>query len=171
MKAIRVMRAERGMTGVELGRRAGVPREEISRYENGKKVPTAPTLKKIADALGVEVVDIYAMQERFGGTKGEAPKARSPRLAADWLKEVVGHDYLASSVDVRTIPTKEVERIRDEIRDEYVTIRAALDDEDLSPELREDLQATKRTFVQWRHDLTRLVRDRESGKAEEPVEE
>lgn len=43
----------REMNGAELARAVGISRFEVSRYTNAHKLPSLPTLIKIADALGV----------------------------------------------------------------------------------------------------------------------
>lgn len=51
---IREIRKARGLTQKELGEKAGIAEPTIRRYELGKLNPKIETVKKIADALGVE---------------------------------------------------------------------------------------------------------------------
>ena len=44
-----------GLTQHEIGARAGIPQETLSRIERGR-MPSLGTLQKIADALGVQVL-------------------------------------------------------------------------------------------------------------------
>lgn len=44
-----------GLTQHEVGARAGIPQETLSRIERGR-MPSLGTLQKIADALGVQVI-------------------------------------------------------------------------------------------------------------------
>lgn len=67
MKAIRILRAEAGITETELGRRSGVAQYQISRIEHGLTRPTAPTVKKLADGLGVGVAQVYLLDEWLSG--------------------------------------------------------------------------------------------------------
>jgi transcriptional regulator with XRE-family HTH domain len=45
---------ERGWNQSELARRADLPRDSVSTYIRGRSLPTPTSLKKIAEALGVE---------------------------------------------------------------------------------------------------------------------
>ena len=50
---IKQCRGEAKLTQKELAEKAGLPQSHISRLENCKHSPSAMTLKKIADALGI----------------------------------------------------------------------------------------------------------------------
>ncbi|MEX0717449.1 MAG: helix-turn-helix transcriptional regulator [Planctomycetaceae bacterium] len=52
---IREARSEAGMTQDELAEKSGIPQSHISRLESGKHSPTAKTLEKIAEALGISM--------------------------------------------------------------------------------------------------------------------
>lgn len=65
---IKEYRLERGWTQGELAKFAGVSIETIKRYENGKTNPTSDNLSKIADALSVNVKNLYA-----DASLGESP--------------------------------------------------------------------------------------------------
>ncbi len=55
------LRTERGLTAADLASRAGMHRPNLSRLEAGKHMPSLETLEKVADALGVPVVDLVAV--------------------------------------------------------------------------------------------------------------
>jgi transcriptional regulator with XRE-family HTH domain len=61
---IRRLRDEKGWNQTELGFRAGASPSIISLIENGKRNPSTATLAKIAEALGVEVVDLFPKGQR-----------------------------------------------------------------------------------------------------------
>ena len=61
---IRRLRDEKGWNQTELGYRAGASPSIISLIENGKRNPSTATLAKIAEALGVEVVDLFPKGQR-----------------------------------------------------------------------------------------------------------
>jgi transcriptional regulator with XRE-family HTH domain len=61
---IRRLRDEKGWNQTELGYRAGASPSIISLIENGKRNPSTATLAKIAEALGVEVVDLFPKGRR-----------------------------------------------------------------------------------------------------------
>jgi transcriptional regulator with XRE-family HTH domain len=56
---IRRLRDEKGWNQTELGFRAGASPSIISLIENGKRNPSTATLAKIAEALDVDVVDLF----------------------------------------------------------------------------------------------------------------
>ncbi len=52
---LRSLRDQRGLSLRDLARRSGVDAAALSRYERGRKTPSADTIETIAAALGVEV--------------------------------------------------------------------------------------------------------------------
>ena len=56
---IKALRVEKDWTQGDLAKFAGVSIETIKRYENGKTNPTNDNLSKIANALGVEMKNLY----------------------------------------------------------------------------------------------------------------
>ena len=53
---IRKIREAREMTRAELGALVGLDQNRVQQYENGKRKPKIPLLKKFAAALGVETI-------------------------------------------------------------------------------------------------------------------
>lgn len=53
---IRKIRETRELTRAELGALVGLDQNRVQQYENGKRKPKIPLLKKFADALGVETI-------------------------------------------------------------------------------------------------------------------
>lgn len=53
---IKKIRETRKMTRADLGRLVGLDQNRIQQYENGRRKPKIPLLKKIAAALGVETI-------------------------------------------------------------------------------------------------------------------
>ena len=51
------LRIRKGWTQENLGKEAGVRTDTVSSIERGKHKPRPSTLRKLADALGVEVTD------------------------------------------------------------------------------------------------------------------
>jgi transcriptional regulator with XRE-family HTH domain len=64
---VRKLREARGWTQQQLADRAGLTNDTISNYERGgrrgQKAPSLPTVKAIADALGVSMDDLLAEPE------------------------------------------------------------------------------------------------------------
>jgi transcriptional regulator with XRE-family HTH domain len=50
---VRELRQRKGLSGKEVAARAGIPPETLSRIENGKMVPSAAMMEKLAHGLGV----------------------------------------------------------------------------------------------------------------------
>ena len=55
MNNLKKYREEKGITQIRLSIEAGVSQETISAYENGKAFPSAETLIKMSDFLGVSI--------------------------------------------------------------------------------------------------------------------
>lgn len=53
---IKKIRETREMTRAELGALVGLDQNRVQQYENGRRKPKLPLLKKIANALGVETI-------------------------------------------------------------------------------------------------------------------
>lgn len=58
-EALEMARVDAGLTHTELARRAGVGRSSVYRAEKGRGKPHAQIVKAIADALGIDVTDLY----------------------------------------------------------------------------------------------------------------
>jgi transcriptional regulator with XRE-family HTH domain len=63
-KVIRKLREERKMTLEDLGKKLGKTIGYISKWENGKKPINLENLKKIANALDVDVTDLFPNKEK-----------------------------------------------------------------------------------------------------------
>lgn len=72
---LREVRELHGWSQSKLAEEAGVSRDGISNYETGHREAWPSTAKKLADTLGVEIVDLVARAEEpvFAG-KAEAPQ-------------------------------------------------------------------------------------------------
>lgn len=55
MKNLKKYRNEKGITQIRLSIEAGVSQETISAYESGKAMPSAETLIKMSDFLGISI--------------------------------------------------------------------------------------------------------------------
>lgn len=56
---IRAIRKQRNLTGEQLAEMVGVSKGYISELENGKKTPGASLTLRLADALKVEIYELY----------------------------------------------------------------------------------------------------------------
>jgi transcriptional regulator with XRE-family HTH domain len=96
---IRAAREGLPMSASKLGRMVGVTPPTIASYESGGSVPTADTLAKIAEVLGIRTVEID--EYRFTITRRErvAPTKLGEQLALDFTGE-----YAFSKATVRLSP-------------------------------------------------------------------
>lgn len=80
MKEVRRFRLEKGWNQNELAFHADLAPSVISLVETGRREPNATTLRKLADALGVDIPDLFE--------RGDSPKASasSPEVfgAKEW---------------------------------------------------------------------------------------
>lgn len=64
--AIRRIRQAQSMTVQTLAQRAGISKGYLSKLENGLKSPPVSTLSNIADALGVDLADLFERRQPEG---------------------------------------------------------------------------------------------------------
>jgi transcriptional regulator with XRE-family HTH domain len=74
---VKRLREARGWTQAKLAVEAGMAPSAVNQIENGKRSPSASSLNKLAEALGVEVADLF-------------PKAQSPLPLEDTAKPSPG---------------------------------------------------------------------------------
>lgn len=75
---LKVVRERRALTQQQLAERAGINRVTIARLEGGHDQPFPTTVRKLADALGVEPAELMVLPH---GRDGEQPPAATGRLA------------------------------------------------------------------------------------------
>jgi transcriptional regulator with XRE-family HTH domain len=98
----------RGMNQVDLARASGVAQNTISEIELGKREARPGTLKKLADALKVEISDLLGV---------DFPKARAP------LPER-GRDFLEY---IKTLDREALAALSDQLDEEQLRARSASD--------------------------------------------
>lgn len=65
---IQALREERGLSQRQLAERLGTTQSAVARLEAGHVSPSLPTLDKVADALGVELVVTFVdLESRIAG--------------------------------------------------------------------------------------------------------
>jgi transcriptional regulator with XRE-family HTH domain len=72
------IRRSKGLSQRALARVADMSPSSIYEIETGRRKPNPSTLRKLAAALGVEVVDLLEEEER--------PKAAAPKSPKEWLR-------------------------------------------------------------------------------------
>ena len=58
-KKVKQLRTSRGLTKIELSRRSGLSRSEITLIESGQRQPRLSTLTKLAKGLGVSIKKFF----------------------------------------------------------------------------------------------------------------
>jgi transcriptional regulator with XRE-family HTH domain len=61
---IRILRKERGWSQEELGEKADLHHTYVGAVERGEKNASIDTLDKIAEALGVEMIDLFTLARK-----------------------------------------------------------------------------------------------------------
>jgi transcriptional regulator with XRE-family HTH domain len=89
---VRNLRHQRGMSTVELSRRASMSRATLTQIEAGGANPTLETLYALANALDAPLADLLVTPRRPGPTRvvraGEGPHVAGEAVEA-WLLETV----------------------------------------------------------------------------------
>jgi len=102
---LRELRRQKDLSQSDLGERVGVHFTHISRYERGLSRPSADTLKRLADALGVS--GDYLLE----GATDEAAKARFE-----------DRELLRRFQEVQELPERDKEIVK-ELLDAFLTRR------------------------------------------------
>jgi transcriptional regulator with XRE-family HTH domain len=108
---LRRMRRIRGLTQADLAERAGVSTPTVSELEMAKRPARPSTLRKFADALGVEVETFFPAEDH--------PKAQGPRLSD--LLEMDGKGWHEA---LRDITPEQRDRLVREISAEHARMWA-----------------------------------------------
>lgn len=95
MDALRELRRRKGWNQRELAKHAGVGQDTISGIEAGRHEPRPSTLKKLADALGVEIPELY-------GEPAPRPKEIAP-LSLEWAL-TAPRDALEAALSEASLP-------------------------------------------------------------------
>jgi transcriptional regulator with XRE-family HTH domain len=80
VQELRIARAKAGMTLMELEAASGVGASTISKIERGVSQPQANTLHKLADALDVEIADLFEVARPPLGPASPSQRSLSNRL-------------------------------------------------------------------------------------------
>src|SRR5215218_5068614 len=102
MEAVRRLRLEKGWNQNELAFYADLAPSVISLVETGRREPNATTLRKLAQALGVEIPDLFE--------RSDSPKAPRPSHSLDLIlegnltpEELQGHVAALDVTDARAL--------------------------------------------------------------------
>jgi transcriptional regulator with XRE-family HTH domain len=100
LKALRMARADAGLTISELARRAGVSRDTISNAERGEHSLQASTLHKVARALGKAPSELLAEEERL------TPKVESRSSLEPSFNDVLEEERREAIYDIALIAAR-----------------------------------------------------------------
>jgi transcriptional regulator with XRE-family HTH domain len=87
------------MSASKLSRMVGVSGPTIASYESGESIPTADTLAKIAEALGIHAIEVDGYWFTITRKERVIPAAPGEQLALDFSGE-----YAFSKATVRLSP-------------------------------------------------------------------
>lgn len=98
---VRALRRQRGLSAVELSRRAGMSRATLTQIEAGGGNPTLETLYALANALDAALADLITTPHRPGPPRvvraGEGPHVVGDAVEA-WLLETI--TSVSSSLEI-----------------------------------------------------------------------
>ncbi len=84
---LRLARVKVGLTQAQLADRAGVAQSLISAYENGRRQPTLPTLKRLLAAAGLELRTRLDVPDRQAAAADEWESTRPAGERERWAAE------------------------------------------------------------------------------------
>ena len=174
---IRETRAERGWTVRRLAEESGVDKNTVSDVERGVRNPNPITMHKLAEALGVEVVEIFPKAQEAPRPLEQPPTA-SPEVR-EWLMEQGAQFAVMSDAEFSELVlnmeagTQEndllegIERLVEKITEEDLSVERALMREfaqggDLFPNTPDGPDVVKRAFARHKEvmRLRRAMADR-----------
>ena len=112
MEAVRRIRTMRGMNQVDLAKASGVAQNTISEIELGKREARPGTLKKLADALDVEIADLF---------EDGRPLAQAPPEEEQRPKTITGSASLVGTGTLSARGIRIVEEALDDLEHGRVT--------------------------------------------------
>jgi transcriptional regulator with XRE-family HTH domain len=130
---LRQIRVQRGFSQRDLP----VGHDTVSAIESGRRNPHPSTLRKLAEALGVEVRDFFEEVDA-------APKAAAPPSLPEWLEERCGHAYLARS--------------KEELQELFDQVEGGEDEESKRRELGLRINEEYNVFCQFPKNVTKEER-------------
>ena len=166
---IKAAREKAGLTQVQLGEKVGVSGVAIMRYENGTREPRYDRLKRISDALGISIYELFdGSTVDADGTINiwPAPQNASEEATPEELEALLeklqdGKPLLLSPdklAKLKATPKEQVaaalEKAEQEEQGHIVHISAPYYRlRGMSPERREQLKAEKDRAVRYEHSL------------------
>jgi transcriptional regulator with XRE-family HTH domain len=82
-RKIRLLRTSKNLTQQELGATCGINYKHLGSIERGEENPSLSILQKIAEGLGVEIVDLF----RFHREDQETDSTKLKKMIIDLVKD------------------------------------------------------------------------------------
>jgi transcriptional regulator with XRE-family HTH domain len=98
---VKEIRRRKGWSQKDLAEESGVGQDTISGIESGRHEPRPSTLRKLADALDVEVADFFREPALEGG-KAEASTTGHRRMTAQRALKIADSDYFRREAEGAT---------------------------------------------------------------------
>jgi len=96
-KRLRELRETKGLSQSDVEDRSGLPRAHLSRIENGHSTPSFPVLERWAEALGVELQQVFAVGHGESDTTvqpGRIPAGAQERTLLGLFGQMAADDKL-----------------------------------------------------------------------------
>jgi transcriptional regulator with XRE-family HTH domain len=157
---VKRLRQEREWNQTELAYHAGLAPSVISQIENGKRDPTARTLRKLAEALSVDVGDLFPKgqappspeQPDFDGLLEEerrrAEREKLIEALPGWIRAAVEDEEFVQRFEAAKSSLARAEDLATRQRKETARIIARLRDLKERSALPAELQAARRDLAQ-----------------------
>jgi transcriptional regulator with XRE-family HTH domain len=157
---VKRLRQQREWNQTELAYHAGLAPSVISQIENGKRDPTARTLRKLAEALSVEVGDLFPKgqaapspeQPDFNGLLEEerrrAEREKLIKALPGWIRAAVEDEEFVQRFEAAKSSLAQADDLATRQRKETARINAQLRDLEERSALPAKLQAARRDLAQ-----------------------
>ncbi|HWM95210.1 MAG TPA: helix-turn-helix transcriptional regulator [Thermoanaerobaculia bacterium] len=80
--ALRLLRTAAGLKQVQVAQRTGIEQGRLSRYENGKWLPSVPTLNRLLACYGADVEHLAHALKEVQGERPAKPPGSDPVFVA-----------------------------------------------------------------------------------------
>ena len=122
---IKEARKKAGITQKELGNRLGISFQSVAQWENDLRNPKLETLQRIADALGIHMLDLVGVGEQLDKYRAAAILPNGERLQLTNNVRAL-YDQLSDSEKIAFMAILEAPEKPDKLREQMDTAYAKL---------------------------------------------